>query len=222
MKNKKTIAIILTLIFVALPLSEITAANSQKEENDNINIEYSILTMDGTQINKDITINKDELEVFNEIIPKIFDTIIQKNENDINKILEDLKTKYGQNGLLSIISTIAGLRPLQKRVFIISNGYGTKFDLHLRSDFSIRKRFTIWHYIGNTDLTKSSTTVIIDPIPNINLKFIKVLSGWQIGIMSKFTGVYIRIPGKIQEQIQSQTFFFGYAVKVLPIDLPDA
>lgn len=222
MKNKKTIAIILTLIFIALPLSEITAANSQNEENDKINIEYSILTMDGTQINKDTTINKEELNVFNEIISKIFDAITQKNENDINKILEDLKTEYGQNGLFSIISTIAGLRPLQKRVFIISNGYGTKFDLHLRSDFSLRKRFAIWHYIPDTDLTKSSTTVIIDPIPNVSLKFIKVLSGWQIGIMSKFTGIYIRIPGKIQEQIQSQTFFFGYAVKVLPLNLPDA
>ena len=84
MKNKKTIAIILTLIFIALPLSQITAANSQKEENDNINIEYSILTTDGTQINKAITINKEELNLFNEIITKIFDTIIQKNENDIN------------------------------------------------------------------------------------------------------------------------------------------
>jgi hypothetical protein len=222
LKNKKTIAIILTLIFIALPLSEITAANSQNEENDKINIEYSILTMDGTQINKDTAINKEELNVFNEIISKIFDAITQKNENDINKILEDLKTEYGQNGLFSIISTIAGLRPLQKRVFIISNGYGTKFDLHLRSDFSLRKRFAIWHYIPDTDLTKSSTTVIIDPIPNVSLKFIKVLSGWQIGIMSKFTGIYIRIPGKIQEQIQSQTFFFGYAVKVLPLNLPDA
>ena len=221
MKKKKTIAILLTLIFVALSLSEIIAAKPQKEENDNITIEYSIIRLDGSQISKDITINKEELDLFNEIIPKIFDAIIKKNENDINKILEDIETKYGQNSLLSIISTIAGLRPLEKRVFIISNGYGTKFDLHLRSDFSIRKRFTIWHYIGNNDLPNSSTTVIIDPIPNINLKFIKVLYGWQIGIMSKFTGLYIRIPGKITEQKQSHTFFFGYAVKVLPLDLPD-
>ena len=204
------------LIFIALPLAEITGANSQKEENNMINLEYSIFRADGSQINKDITISKEELDIFNEMIPKIFDAI-KKNKDDINKIFRDLETEYGQNGILSIISTISELRPLQKRVLILSNGYGTKFDLHLRSDISIHKSLTFWHYIINT----GSMTVIIDPIPNVNLEFIKVLHGWQVGMMSRFIGFYMRIPGNIKEQKPIHTFFFGYAKKVRSIDLPD-
>ena len=221
LKKKKIIAIFLMLIFIALPLAEIAGANSQKEENDMINLEYSIFRADGSQINKDITISKDELDLFNEMIPKIFDAVIKNNKDDINKILKDLETEYGQNSILSIISTISAVRPLQKRVLILSNGYGTKFDLRLRSDISIRRPLTFWHYIANSDLTTSSMTVIIDPIPNISLKFIKVLNGWQVGMMSRFIGFYMRIPGKITEQKQIHTFFFGYAVKVRSIDLPD-
>ena len=221
MKKIKAIAIFLTLVFIALPATSTMGAISQKEEIETTTLEYTFFKSDGSINTKEIIFTKEDISQFSDIVAFLFEKISSKKyfDFDIREIIDDLKEEFGQSGLLSIFSSLSNLRPLQKRVFIMSNGHGAKFDLHFKSDISMRKSLTFWHYFGNTKSITPSKTLIIDPIPI--QPFYKILDGWQVGMMSRFIGFYIRIPGNFMEQKQSQTFFFGYAAKVRSIDLPD-
>lgn len=206
------------LVIIALPINSFRGIELQKEQSENINLEYILFKADGSQIIEEINMDKNDIALFNEIFPKIFEKIISNNYSNINDIIDDLEQEYGQNNILSIIAKI---RPLQKRVFIISNGYGSKFDLRLRMDLSIRKRLSFWYYTNTNESMKNSRTIIVDPIPRSQLQFSRLIEGKQIGMMKRFTGFYIRIPGNYMEDKQSHTFFFGYAVKVRAFDLPN-
>jgi len=221
LKKIKAIVIFLTLVFIALPATNTMGAISQKEEIETTTLEYTSFESDGSINTKEIIFTKEDISQFSDIVSSLFEKISSKKyfDFDIGEIIDDLKEKFGQSGLLSIFSDLSKLRPLQKRVFIMSNGHGAKFDLQFKSDISMRKSLTFWHYFGNTESITSSKTLIIDPIPI--QPFFKILDGWQVGMMTKFIGFYIRIPGNFMEQKQSHTFFFGYAAKVRSIDLPD-
>ena len=221
MKYIKKIIIFLILVLLTIPTINGLGIIPQKEENKTIPLEYSIFNEDGTETINQINITENEISSFNEIIQQIFEQITSTDNSNILDLIIKLKQKFSQNTIFSTISTILSIRPLQKRVFIISNGYGPKLDIHLRRDISIHKIFNLWYYQGITSNTINSKTIIIDPIPDAQLQFYRLIEGQQIGIMSRFTGFYIRIPGNIMEQKQTHTFFIGYAVKVRAFDLPE-
>lgn len=221
MKNIKKMAVILMLALITLPTINVMGAIPQEEENKTINLEYSIFKEDGTQTIQEITVEEKDITSLNEIIEQIFEKTTSTDGCNILDIITELKEKFGQNTILSAISTILGIRPLQKRVFILSNGYGPKFDIRLRRDISIHKIYNLWYYQGTTSYTINSKTLIIDPIPDTQLQFYRLIEGQQIGLMTRFTGFYMRIPSNIKERTQSHTFFIGYAVKVRAFDLPD-
>ena len=218
MKNIKKIIVLLMLVLITLPATNVMGTIPQEEENKTITLEYTIFKEDGSQIVQEITVDENDITTFNEIIPQIFEKITSTSYCNITEIINELKEKFGQN---KILSTILGIRPLQKRVFIISNGYGPKFDIRLKRDISIHKIFSLWYYLSTTSYSIKSKTLIIDPIPDAQLQFYRLIDGQQIGLMTRFTGFYIRIPSNLMEQTQSHTFFIGYAVKVRAFDLPD-
>ena len=209
------------LALIILPITNVMGAIPQEEENKTITLEYSIFQEDGSQIVKEITVDKNDIDTFNEIIPQIFEIITSTNNCTIIDLINQLKEKFGENKILSIITKILGIRPLQKRVLILSNGYGPKFDIRLKRDISIHKIFSLWYYTSTISGTTNSKTIIIDPIPDTKLQFYRLIEGQQIGLMTIFTGFYIRIPSNLMEQKQSHIFFIGYAAKVRTFDLPD-
>ncbi len=206
------------LIIITLPATNVIGTIIQSEENKTIPLEYSIFKEDGSRIIQQINIDENEISSFNEIIQQIFENITLNDNYNIIEIIRDLNVNLGKNKILSLISAI---RPIQRRVLILSNGYGPKFDIQLKRDISLHKTFSYWFYLGLTGGIKNSKTIIIDPIPDAQLQFYRVIQGQQIGMMTRFTGLYIRIPGTLVEQSPSHTFFFGYAVKVRAFDLPD-
>ena len=206
------------LVLIILPATNVMGTIPQEEENKTITLEYTLFKEDGSQIVQEITADANDIATFNEIIPQIFEKITSTDNCTIIEIIKELKEKFGQN---KILSTILGIRPLQKRVFILSNGYGPKFDIRLKRDISIHKLFSLWYYLSTTSYSINSKTLIIDPIPDAQLQFYRLIDGQQIGLMTRFTGFYIKIPSNFMEQTQSHTFFIGYAVKVRVFDLPD-
>lgn len=209
------------LALIILPITNVMGTIPQEEENKTITLEYSIFQEDGNQIIQEITVDKNDINTFNKIIPQILEIITSTNNCTLIDLINQLKEKFGENKILSIISTILGIRPLQKRVLILSNGYGPKFDIRLKRDISIHKIFSLWYYTSTISGTINSKTLIIDPIPDAQLQFYRLIDGQQIGLMTRFTGFYIRIPSNLMEQKQSHTFFIGYATKVRVFDLPD-
>jgi hypothetical protein len=214
----KKITVILILVLITLPATNVIGTIIQEEKNKTIPLEYSIFKEDGSQIIKQIFVDENEIASFIEIIEYIFENITSADNLNIITIIQHLNEKFNQN---TILSTISGIRPLQKRVLIISDGYGPKLDIQLKGDISLHKTFSLWYYLGTTSCTKNSKTIIIDPITVNPSQFYRLIQGQQIGIMTRFIGFYMRIPGSLMEQQQSHTFFFGYAVKVRAFDLPD-
>lgn len=218
MNKIKKITVISILVLITLPATNVIGSIIQEEEYKTIPLEYSIFKEDGSQIIKQILVDKNDIASFNEIIQYIIENITSTDNFNIITIIKNLNENFSQNTILSKISQI---RPLQKRVLILSDGYGPKLDIHLKRDISLQKTFSLWYYLGTTSCTKNSKTIIIDPIPNYQLQFYRLIQGQQIGIMTRFIGFYMRIPSNLMEQKQSHTFFFGYAVKVRAFDLPD-
>jgi len=209
------------LVCVALPVTTAVGGVSEKEETETISLEYVIFGSDGSKTDAKLTVDSDEISKFREMIPQIYEKISSNNNFNLINIVKDLKKVFGLNGILSLFSRMSGIRPLQKRVFIISDGYGSKFDFNLRPKFSIYRDLSFWSYSNNKNSLTNSLTLVVDPIPNSGLQFVKLVNGMQIGMMSKFTGFYMRIPGKFMEDKQSHTLFFGYAKKVRVLDLFD-
>lgn len=209
------------LVFVALPLSNSIGAVSEKKESKSVSLQYVIFKTDGSKTIKEMNVKSVDIDIFNDIVSKIFEKINSKDKFEIEDIINDLELEFGKNKITSIFNMLSGIRPLKKRVFIFSDGYGNKLDLFLKTKISLHKRFTFWYYKNTNNPIQNSRTLIIDPIPDSKLQFFKLVNGMQFGMMTKFTGLYLRIPGDIMKDKQCHTFFFGYAKKVRAFDLPD-
>jgi len=223
MNKIKFCVIGLTLIFLLLPA---TSAINQTNNNDQkTDLQLSFFNNDRLTNIKSITLNKDDVNLFEDLIDEIIDKLESMENYDIKEIIEQLIENIKNSKLVqklkSLLESIKNFKPLQKGVFVISNGYGSKINLFSKRDISLRKNILMWHYLGNTNKLMKSRTVIIDPVPDSQMKFTKILNGWQVGLVNKFTGLYIRLPGSIVNQKECHTFFIGYASKIRSIDLPD-
>lgn len=209
------------LVLLTLPVTSVIGTIGKEDENKTITLEYSIFNDDGSQIIRQMIVNENDITAFNIIIEEIFKEITSTDIQNLTDIIINLREKFGQNKIISIILDILSIRPLQKRVLILSNGYGPIFDINLKRDISIIKKFSLWYYLGISGYTANSKTLIINIIPDIQLQFYRLIEGQQFGMMTRFKGFYMKIPSSIREQKQSHTFFFGYAAKVRAFDLPD-
>jgi hypothetical protein len=221
LKNIKKLVTLLILTLLILPATNVIGTIINEEENKTQTLEYTILNEDGSKIIKQMTVDENDITEFNEIIEEIFKEFTLSDIQNLTNTIKNLKERFGQNKIMSIILNILGMRPLQKRVLILSNGYGPILDLNLKKDISMIKKFSLWYYLGVGGYTINSKTLIIDLIPDAQLQFYRLIEGQQIGLMTRFKGFYMKIPGNLQEQKQSHTFFIGYASKVRAFDLPD-
>ena len=106
------------------------------------------------------------------------------------------------------------LNLIGKRVFVISFGHGIQLNPLRKSQINVlRPSYLFWFYPGVSHKLFADKTLIIDPSPF----HVKVLDGGQIGIMRRFVGIYIFIPGTTSRE--STIFFMGYAYKALGLDL---
>ena len=76
----------------------------------------------------------------------------------------------------------------------------------------IRKKVSFWHY-SSGKLFKDRT-LILKPLA---LKM-KILTGSQFGMMTRFTGAYIYVPRTFPQK--SYTFFMGIAKRVSGLQMP--
>ncbi len=155
-------------------------------------------------------------------LQKLMEDIIDSlsNSTDINSAIDEMKEKLSNWDLGKLLEDNMKLPynggPFHKRIFIISNGYGKRFDLRLLPKIRVFKPYTFWNYYGLSNYMKRSKTIIIDPYP----PGARILLGWQIGVMHRFAGIYIRLTGTMFDK--DHVFFMGYAHKVVAFDIPDS
>ncbi len=162
-------------------------------------------------------LTKEDLIKLQKLIEDIINSL--SDSTDINSIIDEIKERLGDSDLGKLLEDNlkppSSGGPVHKRVFIISNGYGKRFDLKLLPKIRIFKPYTFWNYYGLGNYMKKSKTIIIDPSP----PGVRVLHGWQIGMMRRFVGIYIRLTGTMFDK--DHVFFMGYAYKVVAFDIPD-
>jgi hypothetical protein len=134
------------------------------------------------------------------------------------KIFADFSDSMDGNSPLDrqIFNTLGdiNLGVLGKRVFVMSYGHGLhinplrKFQINL-----FRPSHLFWYYPSTTHSLFADRTIVIDPNP----VRIRIMDGRQIGIMKRFIGIYVFIPGK--STMENTVFFVGYAYRVMGLDL---
>ena len=215
MINKKILALVTTLMFIVLPITN-TSVFAADEPDDETPVAFTVFNPDGKIITTSTSLTQQDIDQINEMLTYLMNSLQTNSGVSLLEIISSLYQKFGGNNLfLQLLLTLEKIRPLEKRVFIISTGYGSKFGLLFKPEISMYKPFTFWHYFGETRYTSLSKTFILDPLP----PSFKVFEGWQLGMMRRFIGFYFKIPGDLEKR--SHSFFIGYAYKVIAIDLPD-
>ncbi|HEC82168.1 MAG TPA: hypothetical protein ENI42_07100 [Thermoplasmatales archaeon] len=221
MKNERILIALFFSLVLMLPLTNATTNASEylvprSNENQTVS-EYAtvhcILTEEDGKVKTAVYhVSKGELKSLSNIISDLIERL-QDYKGSIEEAVREVCSNY--NGNFPLLKFLLSVKPTQKRVFIVSNGFGKRFDVELRSKLRIYKPLTFWHYYGKYNYLNSSKTVIIDPI----LPRVRVLDGWQLGMMRRFVGLYIHISGSMT--VKDHTFFMGYAYRVRALDLPD-
>ncbi|KYK31925.1 MAG: hypothetical protein AYK22_07650 [Thermoplasmatales archaeon SG8-52-3] len=215
MKGKRKILaiwIILLLITVPLGIVEASETNAIKENNEKIPIEIATLDSDEIVNTKTIYISQEELAEIQNTISVLIDRIEsaqswQEIKTIINNILGGNKL-----GIFSIIKTLFS-KIFAFRTYVISSGHSYKVNPIKKGSIKIRKKLILWHYTSG-ELLKDRT-IILKPLA---LKF-RVLKGSQVGMISRFTGMFFYVARKIPQK--SYTFFIGFAKRANGLQIPN-
>ncbi|MFH1100440.1 MAG: hypothetical protein V1726_00180 [Methanobacteriota archaeon] len=221
MPSKKILAslgVLLALIILCNPLSVTTIHAA-----DDVSVECMIVDDDGVT-STPVLLSQEEIDTFLEKISALSDQLnpdqsyleILRTITDFSDTLDD-HSMLDQNLFETIGDFHLGL--LGKRVFILSYGHGVQLNPLRKFQINfLRPSYLLWFYpdITHNGIIRdalSDRTIIIDPSPFR----VRVLDGRQIGMMRRFIGIYIFIPG--QSPTDSTVLFIGYTFKVFGLDL---
>ena len=212
--KRKILAIWVILLLATIPFGIVQAGETYQTEqnNETVTVELTAFESDEILASETVVLSEEEFVELENVITKLMDWIESVSSwEELENIINNLPVKSGI--ILSIINKILSKFNLfRSRAFVISKGNGYKFNPFKKSDFSIRKRFTFWHYSNGGRI--QDRTIYIQPL---SFK-IKVLKGLQIGFMTRFIGMYIFVARKLPEK--SFTFFMGTAGRINGIQFP--
>ncbi len=219
-KKHGIIAVAVVLLFVGLAFNPATAKNTiRNEENKGILLEYLSISEDGKTLREKLMLSEDELKDLSDMFSQIFEKINEKLS--INKFQVFLKSfellvKYPK--LRELVVNFVKLRySLRTRALVMSHGMCYKLNPLRKSEFKVKQKMSTWRY--NSGGPFSSKTYILRPFKSD----FEVLNGIQMGVMYKFSGIYMYVARKVPEL--SYTLFMGTARLAngfdLNINLPD-
>ncbi len=203
-KKYGIIAVGIVLLFVGLAFNPATAKTVSEKESEEILLKYLTISEEGKLVKEEIALSEADLEEFKDMVSQIFEKI--KNKVNIVKLKSLLKSfellvKYPK--LRQLVLKMIQLRPLKRMALIMSHGTSYKLNPLKKTEFKIREKLTMWRY--NSMGTLPCKTYILRPLKT---EF-DMLSGAQIGLMYKFTGIYVYIARKVPNL--SYTMFMGTA-----------
>ena len=215
MKMKgKILAIWIILLFFTIPFGIVNAGETYQtvQNKETVTVELSAFESDEILATETVVLSEEELVELENVITKLMDWIESVSGwEELENIINNLPIKSGI--IKSIINKIFSKFSLfRSRAFVISSGHGFKFNPFKKSDFSIRKKLTFWHYSNGERM--QDRTIYIQPL---SFKM-KILKGLQVGFMTRFFGIHIFVARKLPEKCY--TFFMGTAGRINGIQLP--
>jgi len=200
--NKKIIAIGTILMLLLIPIGSINA-----EEGEGITDQGKLFPDDLFDF-ENIELKDIEFEKIQEFIENLMEKIEEaKDEKEVESILD--KIQKDKNSLFKKTR----LEKFQKkgRSLIISYGKGLKLTNLKNNKIKLTKRLAVWHYTPENVL--QGKTIIVKPRA---LKESRVLTGMQLGLMTKFKGIHICHKDKMIDK--SFSLYIGFAKNVYAFD----
>ena len=154
----------------------------------------------------------------------------------LSEFMEKIQSATNRNDVMDILNTFLMnrhpvlffiLKPLnsymmfRNRVFVVSQGWNHKLNPFKNSSAEIYKLFNFWHYTNRYEFGIPSGTFILRHGRLFDTDA-KCLCGIQVGMMTRFRGIYIYVARPLPEK--NYTFFMGTAHYVVGLDftLPKA
>lgn len=219
-KMKPLLAVGIILLFVGLSFSPATAKVSLKEK-----LELGIVGEDGKISMQTFKLSIDELKEIDGLLAQLMEKM--QSATDYGQLLDAVKSFEFEWGRFPVLTLLLGLiekilklnhnlnqlRPLRKNAFIMSWGFGPKFNPFKQNKVTLFLPIMTWYYTGRGNLLINSRTLIVDPYPFS----IKSLTGRQFGCMRNFAGIYIYRHSTLTDK--TYTLMLGRAGGVRGFDL---
>jgi hypothetical protein len=215
MMKKKLMAMAVVLLFIVIQFSVVEAEEENQETtSDGLSVvEVGYLNLDGSVVTENLLLSESDISNLQAAISSLIERI-QKAES-FESVLAILSAEPDPNiPFLGTIIKLLTSKLTLNRGFVISAGSGYEWNFLKKSQFKIRKSLAFWHY-SSSGKGFGGMTLFIKPF-----RFkIKLLRGNQIGLMSRFLGLYIYISRNLPEK--SYTFFIGTAKRINGWQLPN-
>ena len=207
LKSKPILAIGLVVLFIGLSFSPATADEIIEEQNETYDVELAMVAEDGSIDTIKATLTEQEFTEFQDAMEKL-DQLLEKatSREDIMNIIGTFPFFNGKHPILTWILNFFSIYKLPRsRAFVFSHGWGYKMNPLKGNTVDLYRPFTMWQYSSRSRFTIPipAKTFIMRFSP-FNLKF---LHGTQVGMMTRFIGLYIYISQPMPQK--SYTFFMG-------------
>ena len=216
-ENRKMIVMVIIVLFVGLSVGSVNALEFPEDEmqDEVVNIEYALVDLNGSVTVEKFTLSEQELKELEVMLSEFMEKIQSTTDhNDFMNILNTfLMNRYP--GLSSILKPLSSYKIFRDRVFIASQGWSHKLNPFKNSSAEIYKLFNFWHYTNRSEFGMPSGTFILrhGSLFDTDAKFLR---GIQIGMMTRFKGIYVYIARPLSDK--SYTFFMGTANYVVGLD----
>jgi len=204
-------------LFVGLSVGPVNALEFPEDEmqDEVVNIEYVLVDLDGSVTIEKFTLSEQELKELEVMLSEFMEKI--QSATDHNDVMNILNTfLVNRHPTLSfILKPLSSYKMFRNRVFIASQGWSYKLNPFKNSSAEIYKLFNFWHYTNRSEFGMPSGTFILRH-GNLFDTDAKFLRGIQIGMMTRFRGIYVYIARPLSEK--SYTFFMGTAHHVVGLD----
>lgn len=205
-------AIGVVLLFAGLAVNPATAEKVMEKETEDILLEYFSFTEDGKLVKNKLALSEADFEEFKDMVAQIFESIKNKVDSlKLESLLNSFRLLVKYPKLRELALKMVKLRPLKRMALVMSYGTSYKLNPLKKNEIKIRQRLSMWNY--NSQGTLPSKTYILRPLKTD----FDVLTGAQMGLMYKFTGIYMYIARNIPKL--SFTCFMGTARMANGFDL---
>ena len=212
--KKKLMGLLVCMLLISTVLPVASVGGRAAQNMDVKPVKLLLFDQDGSVTQEIMTLSGKETFNVWSILSKLVEKIQSaKDYNGVIQTLKNLREKQNNRFIQLLTDALMKRKPSMKKLFIVSYGSGYRFNPLKTSEFAVKKRFAFWHYSGKSPISSSSRTVMMDPYPFQ----MKVLNGWQLGIMRGFSGVYVYMPDTTSSRYN--TFFIGFASHARGMDI---
>jgi hypothetical protein len=218
-KMKVLITIWIAILFIGLMFNPVSAKINVDEK-----LEIGFFGEKGKFLMKTFQRSSDEIEEYSGLLNELMDRMQSSSDyGQMIEVVNSFRSEWGRYPILKLLLSLIEkileithnlnqLRPLRNNAFILSWGYGPKFNPLKENNIKLFLPMMSWYYKGRGNFV-NSRTLIVDPYPFD----IKSLTGRQFGLMNNFAGIYIYRHSTLTDH--TYTFILGRVGAVRGFDL---